>query len=250
MFSALDAEEKEIVIGAMNERKAKPGEFIIKQGDEGDVLYVVESGELSCYKLFPGKTEETFLKKYVPGEAFGELALLYNAPRAASIIADTDSILWSLDRQTFNHIVKDAANRKREQYEEFLTKVPLLSTMEDYERSKLADAFKKVTFDDADFIIKEGEEGNDFFIIESGAAYATKTLKEGDVPQMVKEYSVGDYFGERALLKNEPRAANVIAKGDCSLVTLDRHSFKRLLGPLEDMLKRNMEIYENFAAQQ
>ena len=78
------------------------------------MLYVVESGELSCFKLFPGKSEETFLKKYQPGEAFGELALLYNAPRAATIIADTESVLWSLDRQTFNHIVKDAANRKRE----------------------------------------------------------------------------------------------------------------------------------------
>lgn len=59
---------------------------------------------------------------------------------------------------------------------------------------------------------------------------------------------MGDYFGERALLKNEPRAANVIAKGNCIVVALDRHSFKRLLGPLEDILKRNLEVYENFAA--
>lgn len=47
------------------------------------------------------------MKTYVPGEAFGELALLYNAPRAASIIAKTDAVLFSLDRQTFNNIVKD-----------------------------------------------------------------------------------------------------------------------------------------------
>ena len=60
------------------------------------------------------------------------------------------------------------------------------------------------------------------------------------------QYKVGDYFGERALIKNEPRAANVIAKTDCTVVILDRHSFKRLLGPLEDLLKRNLEIYENY----
>lgn len=97
-------------------------------------MYVVESGELSCFKLFPGNEEPTFLKTYKPGEAFGELALLYNAPRAATIVSDTSSLLWVLDRKTFNHIVKDAANRKREKYENFLEKVPLLSTMEPYER--------------------------------------------------------------------------------------------------------------------
>ena len=45
---------------------------------------------------------------------------MYNAPRAATITAKTDSELWSLDRQTFNHIVKEAASKKREKYEEFL----------------------------------------------------------------------------------------------------------------------------------
>ena len=59
-------------------------------------------------------------------------------------------------------------------------------------------------------------------------------------------YKLGDYFGERSLIKNEPRAANVIAKTQCVVVSMDRHSFKRLLGPLEDLLKRNMDLYEQF----
>jgi len=60
------------------------------------------------------------------------------------------------------------------------------------------------------------------------------------------DYKVGDYFGERALLKNEPRAANVIAQSNCQIVSLDRHSVKRMLGPLDTILKRNMEIYEKY----
>lgn len=59
--------------------------------------------------LQPGESQPKHLKSYEPGEAFGELALLYNAPRAATIVAKTDSSLWVLDRNTFNHIVKDAA---------------------------------------------------------------------------------------------------------------------------------------------
>ncbi len=64
-------------------------------------------GNLSCYK------NEVKVRDYKSGDAFGELALLYNAPRAATIKTDSDCILYSLDRQTFNHIVKDASMKKR-----------------------------------------------------------------------------------------------------------------------------------------
>ena len=72
-------------------------------------MYVLEQGALNCTKVFKGNTEPTQLKVYAPGEGFGELALLYNAPRAATITALEDSVCWRLDRDTFNHIVKDAA---------------------------------------------------------------------------------------------------------------------------------------------
>lgn len=58
--------------------------------------------------MSPNDKEDTFLKTYVPGESFGELALLYNAPRAATIIANTNCDLWALDRKTFTYIIKSA----------------------------------------------------------------------------------------------------------------------------------------------
>lgn len=97
------------------------GDFVIKEGEDGNDLYIVLEGELDCTKIFPGNSEETFLKKYSHGEVFGELSLLYNTPRAASIKAITDSMLFSLDRDTFNHIVKNSTIQKREKYEEFLS---------------------------------------------------------------------------------------------------------------------------------
>ena len=79
---------------------------------------------------------------------------MYNAPRAATITSDGDSVLYALDRMTFNHIVKDAAVRKREKYEEFLKQVELLKTVDAYERSQISEAFKDAKFNADDVIIK------------------------------------------------------------------------------------------------
>lgn len=153
MFKALNKEELDIVIDAMAEKRFNAGEVVIKQGDAGAVLYVVEEGQLDCFKKFGQDEEPKYLKTYEPGEAFGELALLYNAPRAATITAKTAALLWELDRQTFNHIVKDAAQKKRDKYEDFLATVPILQSMDNYERSKIADSIKEHDFAKGDKVI-------------------------------------------------------------------------------------------------
>jgi len=127
MFKALDAPELNIVIDAMEEKAFEAGVTVISEGEAGSVLFVVEAGELDCSKrLDPSSQTATHLKVYTQGDAFGELALLYNAPRAATIVAKTACSLWQLDRNTFNHIVKDAAQNKRDKYEDFLQSVPIL----------------------------------------------------------------------------------------------------------------------------
>lgn len=242
MFASLDEKDKSIVISAMEETKFNAGETVIKQGDDGKELFVVGSGNLKCYKTIGGV--EKMVKEYGPGDSFGELALFYNAPRAATIIAETDCELWSLDRECFNHIVKDAAIKKRERYEEFLSKVDLLGSMDPYERSQLADVLKVSIYNQGEFVIREGEEGNNFYIIEEGTAVALKQIDGRSEPIEVKNYSTGEYFGELALVRNTPRAASILATSYLKCLSLDRHSFKRLLGPVESILKRNAENYE------
>jgi len=145
---------------------------------------VVGNGQLSCTKIFPGNTEPTFLRSYQDGESFGELALLYNAPRAATITCICDEcVLFKLDRDTFNHIVKDSAQKKRDKYEKFLESVELFSTMEPYERSKLAEAFNERNYSAGEYIIREGEDGNELFLLQEGQAIATKVLEEGQQPK-------------------------------------------------------------------
>ena len=248
LFNNLEAKDLEIVIGAMEEKRFKSGEYVITQGDRGDCLYFVESGNLECYKQFSKGTEPIMVKKYQPGDSFGELALLYNAPRAASIKAVSEEVItWVLDRETFNNIVKDAAQKKREKYENFLKKVEILSTIDPYELMQICDAIKSATYQKDDYIIREGEMGDIFYILEEGQCIATKTLEPGKADTIIKDYGVGDYFGERALIKGEPRFANIIVKSETAkVISLDRTSFKRLLGPIEDLLKRNIEKYQTF----
>ena len=152
---------------------------------------MVEDGTLNCSKyLNPSDTKETFLKEYQPGESFGELALLYNAPRAATIVCSSVSCqLWGLDRNTFNHIIKRAVQLKREKYDDFLEKVSILKMMEKVERTKLADAFKEEWFEAGEYIIRQGDQdGSSFYMIIEGHCAATKTLEPGKAPTLVKNY--------------------------------------------------------------
>ena len=243
IFNSLEDKELKTVIDSFEEKKYKAGQNVITQGEEGDVLYLVDSGELDCEKVFKAGDPPTHLKVYKPGESFGELALLYNAPRAATIRAKTDSTCWALDRECFNNIVKDAAMKKREKYENTLKKVEILKSIDPYELGQICDALKAQTFKKGEFIIKQGDKGDVFFILDDGKAHAEKIFEGHKEPQKVKDYESGGFFGELALLKGEPRAASIVADTNCRCLSLDRMAFKRLLGPLEDILQRNSENY-------
>lgn len=128
-------------------------------------------------------------------------------------------------------------------YESFLKTVDLFQTIDPYEISQISDALKTKQVKAGEIIIKQNDDGDVFYILEDGECYAEKVFTEGEQGEKVKEYEKGTYFGELALIKNEPRAASIIAKTDCRLLSLDRLSFKRLLGPIENLLKRNSEAY-------
>lgn len=243
LFSALDSKDFDIVIGAMVEKVCEKDTRIIEQGDDGDCLFVVESGQMNCYKKQPDG-EEKLVKTCQAGDAFGELALLYNCPRAASVVAFEKCVLWELDRETFNHIVRDAASKRRDRYEKFLKNVPILDTMEAYERTQMCDALQQETHQEGEKIVIQGEAGDKFYILEEGECSCMKVYAVGSPAQEVLQYKPGDYFGELALLNNEVRAATVIAKTPCKTLTLSRRVFKMLLGPLEDILLRKSSEYK------
>lgn len=167
------------------------------------------------------------------GGSFGELALMYNAPRAATIVsAEGGCMLWALDRLTFRRILMESTFARRRMYESFLEDVPLLSTLTPYERSKIADALETQKFTTGQEIIKEGDPGHSFFLLESGEADAVKAGEK------VLHYKKGDFFGELALLNDAPRAASVVAASNVKVATLGKNAFQRLLGPVEGIMRR------------
>jgi cAMP-dependent protein kinase regulator len=225
IFRDLDEEQETGVLNAMQELRVVKNEVVIRQGDVGEYFYVVESGLLHCFIrpeplppawLSAGKiaatvgSEDKFVQpKYhpefgrqvqecKPGSSFGELALMYGHPRAASVLAIETSTLWSLDRITFRTIILKAAHRRRTMYEQFLSTVTLLSSLDAPERSKIADALVSSVYMDGEAVVRQGEMGDTFFFIEEGEATVTKTqqIENGEVRELkVGHLKKGDYFG-------------------------------------------------------
>jgi len=243
LFSHLEEEQANLVLGALVENNIPAkGIKVITQGDAGDYFYIVEKGTFDIYvnssgTIGPGpEGMGTKVNSIGPGGSFGELALMYNAPRAATVIStEASSTLWRLDRVTFRRILMDSAFQRRRMYESFLEEVPLLQSLTPYERSKIADALNAQRYKAGDVIIREGDPGEDFFLLESGQAEAYKN-EAG--PHPVKQYHKGDYFGELALLDNKPRAASVVAKTDVKVAVVGKDGFQRLLGPVEGIMRR------------
>jgi len=242
LFSHLDDEQSAQVLGALQEKPIPTkGIKVISQGDVGDYFYVVEKGSFDIHVNKSGKLETgpdglgAKVGSVGPGGSFGELALMYNAPRAATVITAEQSTLWALDRVTFRRILMDSAFQRRRMYEGFLEEVPLLSSLTPYERSKIADALETKKYPAGTTIIKEGDVGESFYILESGDA---EVYKRG-IEKPVNKYKKGDYFGELALLNDAPRAASIISTTEVKLATLGKNGFQRLLGPVEGIMRRN-----------
>lgn len=93
-------------------------------------------------------------------------------------------------QETYRRILMGSTIRKRNLYTSFLEKVPILESVDKYERLQMADALEECTFDDGTVIVKQGDEGNEFFIIVEGDAEVTQVRKRA----MEKEVATGGVY--------------------------------------------------------
>uniref|UniRef100_A0A665T232 Cyclic nucleotide-binding domain-containing protein n=1 Tax=Echeneis naucrates TaxID=173247 RepID=A0A665T232_ECHNA len=161
---------------------------VIQEGDDGSTVYVLEEGQVEVTKQ--GKK----LCSIGPGKVFGELAILYNCTRTATVTALTDIKLWAIDRQGFQTIMMRTGLIKHSQYTDFLRSVPSFQSLPEDVLSKLADVLEETHYTDGDYIIRQGATGDTFFIISEG-----QVRNDDNSDKQVKTLTKGDWFGEQAL---------------------------------------------------
>lgn len=241
LFTDMMAEDLTRVIDLMEQHEIEEGQDIIVQGDLGaNQFFVIESGTADV--LINGNK----VGDYGPGGSFGELALMYNCERAATVRTTSKVVAWAMGLRTFRQLLASSASRTILQRCGFLRRIKLLEALTNEQVTTLAGALSSVTFEKDQYIIRQGAtEDNTFYIIESGTVKCSQTNPNDPsgphIPLMTLQ--AGGYFGEMALLLDEPRAANCIASGGpVSLLALEHSKFFELLGPLQEILQNNMRL--------
>ncbi|XP_064458304.1 cGMP-dependent protein kinase 1-like [Ornithodoros turicata] len=228
--------------------------LIIKEGDVGSVVYVMEEGRVEVTK------EGKFLCTMGPGKAFGELAILYNCTRTATVKAINDCKLWAIERQCFQTIMMRTGLVRQSEYTDFLKSVPTFRKLPEETVVKISDVLEETNYSQGDYIIRQGAHGDTFFIISKGTVKVTRKAgaEEGGVEEIfIRHLHKGDFFGEKALQGEECRTANIIADDPdgVTCLVIDRDSFNQLMSNIDEIrgkqydedLEVRQRIIEEFA---
>lgn len=243
LFSSYATEEHNAIVDAFENRTVGTGVFVIRQGESGDHFYVVQSGTLEIYVKGKDGEQNKVGNTLGPGACFGELALMYNTPRAASIKTSSDAVLWEIDRQSYRGIITYFKFARNKQYMEFLRNVyindqKLGLIMNEAELEKMTISLERETFEAGDTIIRQGNTGDHFYIISEGSVGVYKADDGGKETKLAMLHQ-GNYFGEKALLKEDVRQASCVAESKVVCLTLGREEFVDMMGPFDDLMNKD-----------
>eukprot|EP01038_Epipyxis_sp_PR26KG_P013978 gene13978-18747_t len=235
LFEKLLDSNLEKLVDVMVLKTYKIHDKIIRQGDVGDCFYMIYSGRVSITQTstngFTGSISE--IAKIGPGCYFGELALIEDAPRKASVTAIEKEVqCYVIDRTNFltlfgsmNMLVNESIGIK------VLKNVKLLETLSEKQLITISRSLTSKDYAADDVILQQGDIGDSFFLIASGEVSVTVNHI------VVATLQSGSFFGEMSLLSNEKRSATVAAITETKCLVLSRADFNNLLGPLDELIK-------------
>ena len=220
-------------------QQLEAGEVLFRQGDRGTDMFIVVEGTVKVV-LADEHGRELLLKETGPGGVFGELALLSQQPRAATVVATAFTRLLKLTRATFlqflNNNTTTGADSVQSSYRdlsqqykvELLKRIDWFASLPPDELALLANRLRVQKYDRHDIIFRRGDPGDAFYIIVQGWVNAFVTSQEGDTI-VLNQFGPGDSFGEMALLDNKPRSAGIMALTPLQLLSLNRAEFSAVL---------------------
>ena len=231
VFDSIDTATKLQFVNVMQYQEYKEGDWVMKQGDVGDYFYILEEGEVAYHVTV--EEEQQQVGTGTKGSTFGELALLYNTPRAASVQALSHLKVYKIDQLTFRSLLTSNELKDRNNIISLVSKVDVFNELDDSKIHKLVDAFTTVQFTAGERIMNKGDVGNVLYIVKSGSV-KLEDIGHGNSKFEDQIFNVGMSFGERALTTGDTRSANVTAlTDDTSLLAISKNVLEEILGPLD-----------------
>eukprot|EP00928_Gymnodinium_smaydae_P021880 TRINITY_DN18572_c0_g2_i1.p1 TRINITY_DN18572_c0_g2~~TRINITY_DN18572_c0_g2_i1.p1 ORF type:complete len:1059 (-),score=261.60 TRINITY_DN18572_c0_g2_i1:95-3271(-) len=212
----------ELVADSVHAIRVEPGEILMQKGDQGMALYIVQEGLLDV------DIGAVLDKRIVirAGESFGELALMHDTPRAATIRADKASVLWVLPRAEFNYVSRLNCTARIAAYSEVIKNIPFIQTIVDAGNGALdaiAGALEETYAMEGDDVCVAGEDAGMLFILYEGSC---EVQKEGE--QEAKPMQQYDWVGEEQLEKNVPaKVTMTVTSATAIVLSLDKDSLVR-----------------------
>ena len=215
----------------------EPKQKIFRQGEAGESFYMIQKGKVSIsISTFTSSQEVARLGS---NKSFGELALINSAPRGATVTAIDKTYCWTLDRGNFVSLIGSIKQAADESIGfKVLKKVKIMEALSDKQLMSIARCLKAVEFEAEAEIITQGDDGDTFYVLASGEV----DIRVNSVNVAHLDHNAA--FGEMSLLKNEKRSATVVATVDCVCLSLQRDDFNRLLGPVADDLRAEVDKRE------
>lgn len=236
IFATLSRTQLDYITRLVQRHDVAAGDRVIIAGDSGETFYMVDSGQYAAF--LPGAPPGSPpAAKYSAGDSFGELALLYNARRAATIICLKAGALWALSGTDFREVMTSSGKEQLTARARLLKDARLFSELQSRQRYALAEAMEELLFFGDEKIVKLGEPADALFFIRSGAVSCRKADGTEDV-----RLGPGDLFGESCLQPGNKRLRHVVAVGgNTTVLRLSAAAFARHVGSLEQAVADNFK---------
>ena len=227
LFSALNAEERAVVIGALEPVTLAPNTKIFAEGTvpEDPFWYIIQEGAVQQTND-AGKTVVATLQS---GQSFGEFELMYSTQtQATTAVSGTSSLqAYRLKRRSYRKLVMAACQERRRLYRELLAGVPFAALLSEQQSLGLADALTPIKFPPGDVLIKFGDQNEWMYIIVDGVV----EVFHANLKDKVCDLRRGEMVGELEFLNTHAAVANCVAKTHVQALRLHRDHFEAALGP-------------------